>query len=193
MRLRLTKIDELQFLTCLKHQVWGSKARRFRDWQIGDQFVFIVNKSLAALAEVSGTSFDSKQLVWDNGLFPHRIPLKFTYAVLPGQRLPVFGEVRDALTSAWGPMYGFDILNQQVLPEAVAETVVKTIRSCPNGLSAIQQDLDSYIEQARAQREVMSKPQPKRGRPRKTLPELREDEKSGTSIEDRHIQRRSTP
>ena len=54
MCLRLTKVDELQFLTCVKHQVWGSKTPRFKDWKAGDYLVFTVDKAIAGLAEVSG-------------------------------------------------------------------------------------------------------------------------------------------
>lgn len=83
MRLRITKIDEYQLLTCMKHRLWGSKSARFRTWHVGDLLAVIVDKSLAALAEVSGRAFESKERVWDNGLFPHRIPLKFVHVLQP--------------------------------------------------------------------------------------------------------------
>ena len=76
MRLRLTKVDEFQFLTCVKHEVWGSKSARFSDWQVGDYLAIIVEKQIAGLAEVCGEPFTSQQKVWDNGLFPNRIPIK---------------------------------------------------------------------------------------------------------------------
>jgi hypothetical protein len=71
-RLRLTKIDEYQFLTCLSYGLWGSKSARFKTWQEADRLAIIVDKSLAALAEVTGEAFISRDKVWDNGLFPHR-------------------------------------------------------------------------------------------------------------------------
>jgi len=46
-RLRLTKIDEYQFLTCLKHSLWGSKNFKFKDWKKGDYLAFKVDKDLA--------------------------------------------------------------------------------------------------------------------------------------------------
>lgn len=60
MILRLTKIDEYQFLTCLKHGLWGSKSARFKTWKESDRLAIIVDKSLAALAEVTGEAFESK-------------------------------------------------------------------------------------------------------------------------------------
>jgi hypothetical protein len=100
-RLRLTKIDEYQFLTCLKYGLWGSKMSRFKAWQEGDRLAIIVDKSLAALAEVAGKPFESKAKVWDNGLFPHRIRIKFTHILQPKDRPPILGEVRDAMTQQW--------------------------------------------------------------------------------------------
>src|SRR4051794_27053787 len=102
MRLRLTKVDESQFLTCLKHQVWGSKNARFKEWKPGDYLAIIVDKATAALAQVSGPPYVSQEPVWDNGVFPHRIPLQFVHAMHPPNRPPILGKIRDALMSAWG-------------------------------------------------------------------------------------------
>ena len=89
MRLRITKIDEYQFLTCLKHGLWGSKSARFKTWGVGDKLAIIVEKSLAGLCEVAGPPYESREKVWDNGLFPHRIPMKFTHVLRPKDRPPV--------------------------------------------------------------------------------------------------------
>jgi hypothetical protein len=67
-RLRITKIDEYQFLTCLKHGLWGSKTARFKTWAVGDKLAIIVEKSLAGLCEVAGSPYESRDKVWDNGL-----------------------------------------------------------------------------------------------------------------------------
>jgi hypothetical protein len=72
MRLRLTKVDEYQFLTCVKHNLWGSEHARFRDWRNGDCLAVIVDKDIAGLGEVNGNPFVSKERVWDNGIYPHR-------------------------------------------------------------------------------------------------------------------------
>lgn len=167
MRIRLTKIDEFQFLTCFKHQVWGSKAARFKDWNVGDYLVFIVEKTIAGLAEISGEPYASKKVVWDNGLFPHRIPLKFTHAFLQPNRLPILGEVRDALTSTWGPRYGWGILNQQLLQDNPAETIIKSIRSRHNDISEVQLSIDQFIDEAKSQRDIPRISKRKRGRQKK--------------------------
>jgi len=173
-RLRLAKIDEYQYLTCIKHLLWGSKSARFKDWQQGDYLAFIVDKALAGLAEVAGKPFQSKQKVWDKDVYPHRIPIKFVHFLNVEQRIPILGEVRDALTSAWGPRYGWGILNQQVLPDAAAETIIKAIRSRPDSLSAIESNIEQLLAEAKQHEEIMPKEKRKRGRPRKELLEAKE-------------------
>jgi len=155
-RLRLTKIDEYQFLTCLKHSLWGSRSARFKDWQEGDYFAFIVDKALAGLAEVAGKTFESKAMVWDNDIFPYRIPIKFIHALVKEQRVQLLGEVRDALTSAWGPRYGWGILNQQVLENDPADTIIRAIRSHPNGLAEIESNIEQLLQEAKQEREIVS-------------------------------------
>jgi hypothetical protein len=168
LRLRLTKIDEYQFLTCLKHSLWGSKSARFKTWQKGDQLAIIVEKSLAGLAQVTGPAFESREKVWDNGIFPHRIPLKFTHVLRPSDRPPILGEVRDALTQQWGPRYGWAILNQQVLEGPNADTVARAITSSANALNEFQESIFDRLEQARLKRE---RPQPsRRGQPKLAAP-----------------------
>ena len=83
MRLRLTKVEEYQFLTCVKHEIWGSKSARFNDWKNGDYLAIIVDKQIAGLAEVSGAAFQSQEKVWDNGLFPNGITINLsTYLIM---------------------------------------------------------------------------------------------------------------
>jgi hypothetical protein len=168
-RLRLTKIDEYQFLTCFKYGLWGSKSARFKTWREADRLAIIVDKSLAALAEVTGKAFESKEKVWDNGLFLHRIRLKFTHVLQPKDRPPILGEVRDALTQQWGPRYGWAILNQQVLESPHADSVAKAITSKPNSILDYQRNLADKLEEARVKREHFAKDKARKGRPRRKL------------------------
>ena len=152
-RIRIAKVgDEFQFLTCLRKNLWGSPTSRFKDWQVGDYVALVVGKHVAGLAQVAGSPFTSQERVWDNGLYPHRVPLKFVHALRPDRRPPILGPIRDALTSAWGPSYGIGILGQQLLVEAPAETVVNAVRAVDNDLSLITQEIDDLLAQAQSQR-----------------------------------------
>jgi hypothetical protein len=127
MRLRLTKVDEFQFLTCVKNEVWGSNSARFKSWQIGDLLGFIVEKQIAGLAEVTGSPFKSDKPVWDNGLFPNRIPIKFISLFEQGNRPNILGPIRDTLTSVWTASYGWGILNQVLLVNPKADIIYNEI------------------------------------------------------------------
>ena len=54
MRLRVTSVDEFQFLTRVRRGVWGSETARFGAWKAGDYLAIPVNKAVAVLAVISG-------------------------------------------------------------------------------------------------------------------------------------------
>ncbi len=148
LRLRITKVDEYQFLSCLKHSLWGSKADRFKTWQKGDFLVFIVDKALAGYAEVSGESFSSNEKIWDNGLFPYRIPIKFKQILAKPDRIPILGEVREILISKWGNRYGWGILNQQLITDAFADKIINAFAWRTNAFAQTQSNLEQLLQEA---------------------------------------------
>jgi hypothetical protein len=77
--------------------------------------------------------------------------------MLPENRLPVLGEVRDVLTSAWGPKYGIGMVNQRVLSDEPAETLLKAVRSKPKDLQKIQANVEAYLAEAKRQRGAATK------------------------------------
>lgn len=166
MRLRLVSVDELQFLTCLKYQLWGSKSARFKEWKIGDYLIFVVDKAIAGLAEVVAESYESKEKIWDNGIFPYRIPIKIVHAMHRENRPPILGQIRDILTAEWGTTYGWGIRNQQLLQDKSADTIVGAVRSQRNDLPTLETRFDNYFEEASLARGITAMPK-KRGRPRK--------------------------
>ncbi len=157
MRLRLTKIDEFQFLTCLQHQVWGSDKVRFKDWKVGDYFVFIVDKKVAGLAEVSGEPFVSDEFVWENDLYPHRIPIKFVQAMVPEHRPPVLGRIREAITSEVGPQYGWVIMMQHPISGNAAKDIIEFTLSRPSDLAEIEANLKRLLTEAKVRRDALAK------------------------------------
>lgn len=148
LNLRLCKIDEHGFLVCIKHAVWGSDKNRFKAWEVGDQLAFIVGKSIAGLAKVSGKPFYSKEVIWRNGVFPHRIPLKFTHVLAKDDRIPIDGEVMGILMSAWGKRYGWGLVMLKTLPEKESERIIEMIQSRKNHLDSYVRNLDKLLEEA---------------------------------------------
>jgi hypothetical protein len=171
MRIRLTKVDEYQFLTCVKNHVWGSNSARFKDWHIGDYLGIIVDKKIAGLAEVSGEPYVSQERVWDNGIFPHRIDIKFVYLFDKERRPQILGNIRDTLVNIWGTRYGWGILNQVLLEDSNADTIINEIKSRPPQNDEILSNLDLLLMEAKSTRQVGEiKETKKRGRPRLTQP-----------------------
>lgn len=171
MRLRFTKVDEFQFLTCVKNEVWGSKSKRFSGWQKGDLLAIIVDKQIAGLAEISGKTYKSDKVVWLNGLFPYRIPLKFKYLFTREHRPQILGSIRDALINAWSTRYGWGILNQHILDEKNAETIVNEIKSRGNQNIYFIENIDSLLSEAfqeRKGKQFTKNSIGKRGRPKKS-------------------------
>ncbi len=154
MRIRITSVDELQFLLCIQYGFWGSKSARFKDWEKGDYLAILVDKAVAGLAQVSGEPIQSRERIWTKDVYPHRIPVKFLRATLPDNRLRVLGEIRDELTSEWGPSYGWGILNQRVIEGVRAEKLVRFISESPNDLQEIKSNLAEL--QAKSQGTVAS-------------------------------------
>lgn len=158
-RMRLTKVDEFQFLTCVKHGLWGSHTNRFKSWQVGDVLVIFVGKDLAGLGRVVGKPFKSNEQVWDNGLFPHRVPLHYEIVLLPEHRPPLLGDVRDGLAKAFpSGGYGLGILNQLLVPAVASKPILAAMTSAPNDADYVATHIDELMDKAKALRKL---PKPK--------------------------------
>lgn len=153
MVVRLVSVDEVRWLTCLQQGMWGSSTARFKGWQVGDQLVFVVHKALAAVAEIMGEPFVSDEPVWDDGVFPHRVSLHFTYAILPDVRPTISGDLWDALVASWGSRYGWALASHAPLSDEAAETVLDAIAMRPNSLDAIRANIEGELQRARHLRE----------------------------------------
>jgi len=153
-RLRLTKIDQYQLLTCMRHQVWGNQQNRFADWQVGDYLAFKVDNALAALAQVAGPRYTSKDQIWEDRLAPHRVPLNFVHYIAAKNRPPIEGTIGQALRKGNPSGLGLTILRQKLLPDESAKIIFDAISACPNALTDAQGNIDSLLSLARVQREA---------------------------------------
>jgi len=162
MRVRLVSLkDEYQFLTCFQHKLWGSKNARFAKWLPNDYVVFIVEKRLAGLAQVTGNPFVSREQVWDNGVYHHRLPIEFVQLLSPEDRAPILGDMREALIAkSGGASYGFLILNQVLIEGRTAKTIIDGIRSKPNRITEYAKNLTAYLQEANLKRDVAQAKKP---------------------------------
>lgn len=146
MRLRITKIDEEHFLTCVKRGIWGSNQARFNKWLVGDLLVLLVEKAIAGMAEISGPFEVSGEHIWGDALYPYRIPVRFLHAFLPQNRPLVDGEIKNVLTASWGPHYGLGMVSQRLVEANAGEKIAALIRASQNDLNEIQQNINQLLE-----------------------------------------------
>lgn len=139
MRMRITSLGEEQLATCIANSLWGSKRKFLDDWKIGDILLLCVNKEIAAAAEISGTQICSADPIWDNGLFPYRMPLTFTHYFKPNNRLPLQGEIRDSFYRSYGEKYGYVFLNKMIIKPETADFIMSRIKTNNNDLASLKQ------------------------------------------------------
>jgi hypothetical protein len=114
--------------------------------------IVLVDNALAGAAEVSGPAFVSSTPVWDNGDFPHRVPIQFTHVGLPEHRMPLLGDVRDTLMRAFDSDWGLGILNQWLMKPDQAVRLTTLLRSTPNDLEVITAGIDELLVEAKGKR-----------------------------------------
>lgn len=150
MNVRIVKVDELQFLICLKNGVWASNFNSFKKWLSGDKIVFSVEKRFAASATVLGNYHYDDEFLWDNGLFPHRIKISFDYIVPKDKRIEV-SDMKELLINSWGKNYGWGIQNQTPLKPEDGFKLLEEVSSFDE-LGNFTDHIDTLIDQAKKER-----------------------------------------
>ncbi|HEY5530597.1 MAG TPA: hypothetical protein VIK22_01190 [Candidatus Anoxymicrobiaceae bacterium] len=100
-----------------KYKVWGQSRNVFRGWTKAEILIILVATEGAIVGVVSGAASRSALMIWSNELYEWRLPLEDIrrYDGAAGEELN--RGVRKALLDAYGPKYGFTMLNQQRLNE----------------------------------------------------------------------------
>lgn len=127
MTLRLCAVNETNLKLLIKNQVWGVRQNRLNNWNIGDVVVFLVDKKVASIAEISGKCFISDTKIWEGGLYPYRIPIRVTKKILNTHRNPLSDNVIGTLMEVWGYYYGWGILRQSPIEGKTAKLILDFI------------------------------------------------------------------
>ena len=178
---RIVSLDEENFLLCLKYNLWGSNHNRLRSWKAGEKIIFKVDKKLAAYGEVIGESYYDRSKVWDKALYPYRIKIKMEHVLANEDRIPLLGEIRDKLIDLWGNKYGWGLINQQLIPAETLDFIIKEMQKFP---CVTIEDIDQKIIQLKEAEKIM--PKRKRGRPRKIITPIKEQEGLSDKDESKH-------
>jgi hypothetical protein len=113
------------------------------------------------LALVAGQSYQSKEQIWQDDLYPYRLPISFKNVILSGDRPPLLGEVREALMSSYGAKWGFAMINQTAIPPNAALAIHAVFAGSPNHLREVEENIDSLLEEARIGHDIEEQHRPR--------------------------------
>jgi hypothetical protein len=66
-------VNQDNFKIGMDNNIWGRKKAGFKDWEIGDYLLFVVNNEILGLAQVSGKPFGSEDIYLEDYLYSNRI------------------------------------------------------------------------------------------------------------------------
>ena len=150
---RIVKVDEYQFLLCVKHGLWGGTFNRYGKFGINDLIIFKVGKQVAGAAVVTGKSFEDDTMIWDTGLYPFRLPVKFTHIIDPDSRDSISDKVNQGLLDTYGYIYGWVIQSQVPLDPALAEIIIRELASVKNKCEQVVSNIDKELSKVSKLRE----------------------------------------
>lgn len=154
MAVRIVTVDEVQFLTSVRYEMWGSNfSRRFNRWVVGDYVVFVVEKHVAGLAQVIGKPFVASTPVWDNGVFPNRIRIRFLHIALRENRFSVYPKLQEILWSA-NTHYGWAVFTQHPVTDDASQKITEMILATPNQFHVVRSRLNQLLDEAKEERRV---------------------------------------
>jgi len=127
-KLRIIKVNQENFKIAIENNIWGRKRSGFKDWEIGDYLLFVVNDEALGLAKVSGKPFVSQDIYWEDELYPNRIPIKTIKNFNAGKGISYLERVKPILKDEWGNKYSWQILTQQYMAGKNAEKILGLLK-----------------------------------------------------------------
>lgn len=107
--------------------VWGANRSRFGKWGLGETLVLLVGKEGVLVANASGKSFTSDQMIWKDDLYEYRIPVHIEKILRNDAGAVANQSVRKDLAAGLGGFYGAYIMSQSRLPEEVEKQVTAAL------------------------------------------------------------------
>lgn len=137
---RIASTTEEALRECISRSLWAARTKLPRNWEPGEILVARVESSIAGVALVQTQLHEDHDAAFDPG-FPALAKVDWLWtAQRVGERIP-FGEwIKEELRSAWGPHYGFRVLNQTALPARQSKRILSALRK---RLPALQSQIES--------------------------------------------------
>jgi hypothetical protein len=144
MTLRFSQVKtEYQLLVSVANCLWASKQNKFSKWKLGEWLGILVKKELGVLAKVTGPAYHSNDILWEDDLYPYRIPIKIIKYYEPGSRLNCISEFERQFEDAFVSI-GFQIMTQNPFPEYMEKKWLEnimTVQGSPLKKETIIRDL----------------------------------------------------
>lgn len=126
---RIVAVSEDNLVICIKNSIWGSNFNRFKQWKDGQIVFFSIDSKLAAFGKVVGEYYyDLTTRIWTDAAYSYRIKIKFEHTMPIHNRLPIAGKIKQGLIKCWGKRYGWGIVSQRLLPEALTALIIKEMQ-----------------------------------------------------------------
>jgi pantothenate kinase len=128
LKLRIIKVNQENYKISIDNNIWGRKKAGFKDWEIGDYLLFVVENKVLGLAQVSGKPFISEDIYWEDDLYPNRITIKVIKTFNVDKGISYSDKIKPVLLEEWGNNYGWQILTQQYMTGKNAEKILELVK-----------------------------------------------------------------
>lgn len=105
----------------------GANRNFVRSWQVGEHLVILVGTEGVAVAAVAGPSYDANTMIWLDDVYEHRVPSTIQRVVKGTDGHLLNTKIRDALKAGYGSGYGWVLLTQSKLSDAVEKSVAAVL------------------------------------------------------------------
>ena len=151
--MRIVKVDEMEFLLCVKNKVWGSNRSILKTWEEDSLLLFKVGDKVAGLARISCDYFESKEIVWDTDLYEHRRCIEFLIIFKKSDRINAEPNIKNIFVNEWGKSYGHGIINKMRISKKNKEIILDLLSKKPNSLKYYNKNIDNLIKEEKENRD----------------------------------------
>ncbi|HPD39626.1 MAG TPA: hypothetical protein PK411_14865 [Mesotoga infera] len=124
MRIMKSKIWE-SFEVARDNNVWANKKKHFSKWEVGERVVMFIEEDGVALGEITGLPFYSEEVLWEDDLYPWRIPISFELIAKGKEGETAQRRLKRIIAEGYGSYYGSLILFGIKIPEVLENDILE--------------------------------------------------------------------
>ena len=122
--MRLMKSKRWQsFEVARDNNVWANNKKRFSKWEVGEKLIMLIEEDGVALGEITGLPLYSEEVLWEDDLYPWRIPISFELITKGEEGEAIQRRLKEIIKEGYGPNYGILILFGIKIPELLENDI----------------------------------------------------------------------